>query len=236
MPPHTHLHWGDIFKIILITVYSYEFRLSCFTGYPPFLLIGSQWSDSGGPIWAYLFSFQLVSVHGLLAGGPRILSPPIDQRFSRYLIDTIDCLRSRTLKSTIILRSRTLDQLLLLCKQTGSGGCCHWLWRLRGLAQSKRHQAHVVQRDGNTLSDLFDVWDRIYVTEWFFMIAVIWTGVCGTQRGRQGCLSGFHTFLSPGCPSHVRQGDSGGPLMTQDDSGQWRLLGLVSGRILFWGV
>ena len=71
---------------------------------------------------------------------------------------------------------------------------------------------------------------------WLNELSCLLTGVCGTQRGRQGCLSGFHTFLCPGCPSHVCQGDSGGPLMTQDDSGQWRLLGLVSGQILFWGA
>ena len=155
--------------------------------------------------WPYLasFLFSWAACMGCWLGGHR-------SRVNQSTKDSpgIDCLCSRTLNQ------------LLLCIQTGSGGCCHWLWRLWGLAQGQRHQAHNVQRDGNTLA-----FGCVRLLSWLLWLS----GVCGTQRGWQGCLSGFQLsyLFSSQFPSRVSQGDSGGPLMTKDDSGQWRLLGLV---------
>ena len=69
--------------------------------------------------------------------------------------------RPKILQVLILCIQVTLDQQIWIVHtyKTGCGGCCHRLWRLWGLAQGKGHKTHIVQRDGNTLSDQLDFLD-----------------------------------------------------------------------------
>ena len=96
MPPHTHLHWGYIFKsswslqLHLCTRSNITLKSATWKVHniamihdqiicKSYHLIGNHILDIGEA----LYFVQLDNVPGSLAGGQRIRTPPIDQRFSR---------------------------------------------------------------------------------------------------------------------------------------------------------